>query len=44
MNYSASMKQYVDNDIAGRTANLNPHKIITEVLKELKKHMETLAY
>jgi flagellar protein FliS len=44
MNYSASMKQYVDNDIAGKTANLDPHKIITEVLKELKKNMETLAY
>ena len=44
MNYSASMKQYVSNDIAARTSNLDPHKIINEVLIELKKNMETLAY
>ena len=44
MNYSASMKQYVNNDIAAKTSNLNPHKIIKEVLTELKKNMETLAY
>ena len=44
MNYSASMKQYLDNEISGKTANLNPHKIIEEVLKDLKKNMETLAY
>ena len=37
MNYNASMKQYVYNDIAGKTTNLNPHKIIEEVLKDLKK-------
>ena len=44
MNYNASMKQYMTDDIAGKTANLNPHKIIEEVLKDLKKNMETLAY
>ena len=44
MNYNVSMKQYLDNDIAGKTSNLNPHKIIEEVLKDLKKNMETLAY
>ncbi len=44
MNYNASMKQYLNNDIASKTSNLNPHKIIEEVLKDLKKNMETLAY
>ena len=44
MNYNASMKQYLNNDIAAKTSNLNPHKIIEEVLKDLKKNMETLAY
>ena len=44
MNYNASMKHYESNDIAGKTSNLNPHKIIEEVLKDLKKNMETLAY
>ena len=44
MNYSASMKQYVNDDIAAKTSNLDPHKIIKEVLTELKKNMETLAY
>ena len=44
MNYNVSMKQYLNNDIAAKTSNLNPHKIIEEVLKDLKKNMETLAY
>ena len=44
MNYNASMKQYIDDDITGKTSNLNSHKIIEEVLKDLKKNMETLAY
>ncbi len=44
MNYNASMKQYFDNEVAAKTSNLNPHKIIEEVLKDLKKNMETLAY
>ena len=44
MNYNASMKQYLIDDVAGKTTNLNPHKIIEEVLKDLKKNMETLAY
>ena len=44
MNYNASMKQYLNNDIAGKTTSLNPHKIIEEILKDLKKNMETLAY
>ena len=44
MNYNASMKQYINDDIASKTNNLNPHKIIHEVLKDLKKNMETLAY
>lgn len=44
MNYNASMKQYLTDDVAGKTTNLNPHKIVEEVLKDLKKNMETLAY
>ena len=44
MNYSASMKKYESNEIAARTSNLDPHKIINEVLIELKRNMETLAY
>ena len=44
MNYSASMKQYISDDISAKTSSLNPHKIIEEVLKDLKKNMETLAY
>ena len=44
MNYNASMKQYISNDISAKTSSLDPHKIIEEVLKDLKKNMETLAY
>ncbi len=44
MNYNASMKQYLSDEIAAKTTSLNPHKIIEEVLKDLKKNMETLAY
>ena len=44
MNYSASMKQYINGEISAKTSSLNPHKIIEEVLKDLKKNMETLAY
>ena len=44
MNYNLSMKQYISDDISAKTSNLNPHKIIEEVLKDLKKNMETLAY
>ena len=44
MNYNASMQQFLDNEVASKTSNLNPHKIIEEVLKDLKKNMETLAY
>ena len=44
MNYNASMKQYINDDITAKTTSLDPHKIIEEVLKDLKKNMETLAY
>ncbi len=44
MNYNASMKQYINNEISAKTSSLNPHKIIEEVLVDLKKNMETLAY
>ena len=44
MNYNASIKQYINDDISNKTTNLNPHRIIQVVLKDLKKNMETLAY
>ena len=44
MNFNASMKHYINDDIAAKTSSLSPHKIIEEVLKDLKKNMETLAY
>ena len=44
MNYNASMKHYIDQEIASKTSSLDPHKIIEEILKDLKKNMETLAY
>jgi len=44
MNFNASMKNYINDDIAAKTTSLDPHKIIEEVLKDLKKNMETLAY
>jgi len=44
MNYNASMKQYISDEISAKTTSLNPHKIIEEVLIDLKKNMETLAY
>ena len=44
MNYNASIKQYLKDDINAKTTSLDPHKIIEEVLKDLKKNMETLAY
>ena len=44
MNYNASMKQYINDEISAKTTSLNPHKIIEEVLVDLKKNMNTLAY
>lgn len=44
MNYNASMKQYLNDDIVGKTTSLNPHKIIEEILKDLVKNMGVLAY
>ena len=44
MNYNASIKQYLSNEIAAKTTSLDPHKIIEEILRDLKKNMETLAY
>ena len=37
MNYNASIKQYLNDDINAKTTSLDPHKIIEEVLKDLKK-------
>ena len=44
MNYNASVKQYINDDISNKTTNLDPHRIIQVILKDLKKNMETLAY
>ena len=44
MNFNVSIKNYINDDIAAKTSSLSPHKIIEEVLKDLKKNMETLAY
>ena len=44
MNYNASIRQYLTDEIAAKTTSLNPHKIIEEILSDLKKNMETLAY
>ena len=44
MNYNASIKKYISDDISAKTSSLNPHKIIEEVLRDLKKNMKTLAY
>ena len=44
MNYNVSMKSYIDTEIQAKTLDTNPHSIIKEVLTELKKNMETLAY
>ena len=43
MNYSQSMRKYVETDIQAKVTNTSPHKIIEEILIELKKHMETLS-
>ena len=44
MNYSQSMRIYAQTDIQAKVTNASPHKIIEEILIELKKNMETLAY
>ena len=44
MNFNASIKNYITDDISAKTNNPSAHKIIEEVLKDLKKNMETLAY
>ena len=44
MNYNASIKQYLTDEIAAKTTSLNPHKIIEEVLRDLRKNMQTLSY
>jgi len=38
------MRQYVEADIQAKVTNTSPHKIIEQILIELKRHMETLAY
>jgi len=38
------MRKYVEADIQAKVTNTSPHKIIEQILIELKRHMETLAY
>ena len=44
MNYNMSIKNYVKDNIAAKTSSDSPHKIIEEILKDLVKNMQTLAY
>ena len=39
MNYNASMRLYLSDDINAKTTSLDPLKIVEEVLKDLKKNM-----
>ena len=44
MNFSFQMQNYLDNDIASKVENDNPHKIIEEILKNLKNNLSLLAH
>ena len=44
MNYSLPAKNYIENDINSKTFNDNPHKIIFDVLNELKHNLTLLCY
>ena len=44
MNYSLPAKNYIENDINSKTFNDNPHKIIFDVLNELKHNLILLSY
>ena len=44
MNFSFQMQNYLDNDIASKVENDNPHKIIEEILKDLKNNLSLLAH
>tara|TARA_B100000579_G_scaffold329280_1_gene279353 strand:+ start:195 stop:560 length:366 start_codon:yes stop_codon:yes gene_type:complete len=37
------MQNYLDNDIASKVENDNPHKIVEEILKDLKNNLSLLA-
>ncbi len=43
MNFSFQMQNYLDNDIASKVENDNPHKIVEEILKDLKNNLSLLA-
>ena len=44
MNFSFPIQNYLDNDIATKVQNDNPHKIIEEILSDLKKNLTLLAH
>ena len=44
MNYSLPAKNYIQNEINSKTLNDNPHKIIFDVLNELKHNLILLSY
>ena len=44
MNYSLSAKKYIENEINSKTLNDNPHKIIFDVLAELKHNLSLLSF
>ena len=44
MNFSFQMQNYLDNDIASKVENDNPHKIVEEILKDLKNNLSLLAH
>ena len=44
MNYSLPAKNYIENEINSKTLSDNPHKIIFDVLNELKHNLILLTY
>ncbi len=44
MNYSLPAKNYIENEINSKTLSDNPHKIIFDVLNELKHNLILLSY
>ena len=44
MNYSLPASRYIENEINSKTLTDNPHKIIFDVLTELKHNLSLLSY
>ena len=44
MNYSLPAKNYIENEINSKNLSDNPHKIIFDVLNELKHNLILLSY